>query len=190
MLQVFSEKLQKWSQTWQHDIKDVDWGDDDPGHFVNDNNLEDYLVDDVEEPTEETEETPASTSPKAPTTPTTPGYMDELPTTNEYLTPDAVREVVYQDIEELLSDAMSSEPHETIGFDYTNRHGTYAGWRIVEPHYTFLAYTTGNNILVIWDRDVRDIRAFIIGNIHPNGVRYEGEKFAPKMEIMKGISSV
>ena len=79
---------------------------------------------------------------------------------------------------------------EAIGFDYTNRHGAYAGWRIVEPHYTFYAYTTGNLVLVTWDRDVQDIRAFIVGNIHPNGVRYEGETFSPKPEIMRGISSV
>jgi hypothetical protein len=37
--------------------------------------------------------------------------------------------------------------------------------RIIEPHYIFPAKTTGNDILVTYDRSVRHIRAFIVDNI-------------------------
>lgn len=37
--------------------------------------------------------------------------------------------------------------------------------RIIEPHYLFRARTTGNNIVVTWDRSVREIRAYIVDNI-------------------------
>ena len=76
---------------------------------------------------------------------------------------------------------------QVITFDYTNRFGQYAGTRTVEPHYTFIAKTTGNEVLVTHDRGQNDIRAFIVGNIHPYGVRYEGLTFEPKGEIMRGI---
>ena len=190
MLKVYSSQIKKWSQTWQDEIEDVDWGDDDPSHLVSDENLGDYLVDEVEKP-QQTPEMPVS--PTIPTIPTIPEGRDEIPTIDENLTPDAVKEIIYDDVNRLLDDAMKSnqpdEFPETIGFDYTNRHGAYAGWRTVEPHYIFHAYTTGNMILVTWDRDINDIRAFIIGNIHPNGVRYVGEIFSPKPEIMRGIIS-
>lgn len=37
--------------------------------------------------------------------------------------------------------------------------------RIIEPHYMFRARTTGNDIVVTWDRSVREIRAYIVNNI-------------------------
>jgi len=77
--------------------------------------------------------------------------------------------------------------NEVISFDYTDRHGRNAGRRIVEPYYTFIARTTGNEILVTFDKTKNDIRAFIVGNIHPYGVRYEDVQFEPKSEIMKGV---
>lgn len=186
MLKIYSSHIRRWSQTWRDEIEDVDWFGENDDHLVGDDNLKDYLVDDIEEPTKEEHPQQEQFTDE----PTRPDYMDEIPTTNEYLTPDAIKEIIYKDPDSLLEDAMKSEPPEVIGFDYTNRHGAYAGWRTVEPHYVFYAYTTGNMVLVTWDRDVQDIRAFIVGNIHPNGVRYEGEKFAPRSEIMKGISSI
>jgi len=198
MFKIHSSNI-KQSQEWLDDTKDVDWFGDEPdlpGRLVGDENLGDYLVDDIEEePTAPHDIEDLETEPTdiQPTQPERPDHRDEIPTLNEMLTPNATREVVYDNIDQLLSDAMKSnkpgKQPDVIGFDYTNRHGAYAGWRIVEPHYTFYATTTGNSILVTWDRDVEDIRAFIVGNIHPKGVRYIGENFIPKPEIMKGISS-
>ena len=185
MFQVYSSIFSKWSQTWQDEVGDIDWGEDETEHLVDDDNLQDYLVDEIE-PEEISPEAPQSLPPTA--EPVVPEHVQEIPTINEYLTPDAVREVVYANVDDLLDDSMMAAPPEVVGFDYTNRHGAYAGWRTVEPHYIFHAYTTGNMVLVTWDRDVQDIRAFIVGNIHPNGVRYEGENFTPRSEIMRGIS--
>ncbi len=84
------------------------------------------------------------------------------------------------------------DQNELISFHYTtrdygNKPGHYAGIRTVEPHYTFVAYTTGNEVLVSYDRTADDIRAFIIANIGENGVRHEGIKFSDRPEIMVGI---
>lgn len=187
MLRVVNSSLYKSSQSWRDEIEDVDWGDESPDKLVDENNLDDYLVDDVEEITEPTQqpEPPQPHIPESTPAPPVEDFRDEIPTINEILTPDATREVIYSTAEDMIADAISRQ--EAIGFDYVNRHGAYAGWRTVEPHYTFHAYTTGNMILVTWDRDVNDIRAFIIGNIQPNGVRYEDEMFDPKNEIMIGI---
>ncbi len=193
MYKLTSKKITKVQQSWRDDVEDVDWFDDesnDRRHLVNDDNLNEYLADEVEQ------QQPVERLPdEAP-----PDYRDEIPTTDEVMTPDAIKEVLYQDPFSLVSDAMSHKDEqgqstpEVIGFDYINRHGFYAGHRIVEPHYTFLAYSTGNLVVVTFDRDVQDIRAFIVqskdgkGGIQPNGVRYEGEVFQPKSEIMVGTS--
>jgi len=187
MFKVTSANFRKQSQTWMDEIEDVDWGDDTPeDRLVNENNLPEFLVDEVEEAEPEVPPTPTPTpTPESPLEPAEPDYREELPTLNEILTPNAEREVIYPAANDLIEDAI--DRNEVIGFDYINRHGAYAGWRTVEPHYTFYAYTTGNMILVSWDRDVNDIRAFIIGNIQPNGVRYEGEVFNAKSQIMVGV---
>lgn len=186
MLRIVNANLIKSSQTWQEEIEDVDWGDEDTDRLVDETNLDDYLVDNVEENPELPQEPPQPPHrPEIPEGAPPEDYRSEIPTINEILTPDATREIIYPAADELISDAISRR--EVIGFDYVNRHGAYAGWRTVEPHYTFYAYTTGNMILVTWDRDVNDIRAFIIGNIQPNGVRYEDEIFDPKTQIMVGI---
>jgi len=186
MLRIVNSSVNKQSQSWRDDIEDVDWGDDPgmdvPGKLVDENNMDDYLVDN--EP-DRSEVEPRQPAPKSPEEPTGDDYRSEIPTINEILTPDATREIIYPTPDDMISDAIARR--EAIGFDYINRHGAYAGWRTVEPHYTFYAYTTGNMILVTWDRDVNDIRAFIIGNIQPNGVRYEDELFDPKGQIMVGV---
>lgn len=117
-------------------------------------------------------------------------FQQEIPTRNENLgIPAETREIIYDGDEgkttdQMLVDAMAAT--EVVSFDYTNRFGQYAGTRTVEPHYTFDAVSTGNEVLVTWDRDVNDIRAFIVGNIHPFGVRYKDVNFQPRGEIMRG----
>ena len=53
--------------------------------------------------------------------------------------------------------------------------------RDVEPHGTFHAETTGNEIMVTFDRTVGDIRAFIISNITAYAVA--DEEFEPKFRV-------
>ncbi|NMC63304.1 MAG: hypothetical protein GYA55_09065 [SAR324 cluster bacterium] len=86
----------------------------------------------------------------------------------------------YDDINQLIRDSLGQY---VIKFDYTTRHGIFTPDRIVEPHRTFVA-STGNNILLTYDRTVGDIRGFIIGNIKPGGVLYENT-FEIKPEIMR-----
>ena len=173
----------KTAQDWREEIRDVDWGDDeDPRdqRAVDDENLDRYLVDEIEKPPE-----PPQRPPEAP-----PSIIDEtreeIPTANELLgIPEGTREIPHPSPNDLVNEGMNNA--ELIGFDYTNRHGAYAGFRVIEPHYTFVAKTTGNEVMVGYDRDVNDIRAFIVGNIHPNGVRYESIEFEPRPEIMRGV---
>lgn len=151
---------------------------------IDDDNYENYLVDDVEGngPTEyiydELPETETETG--------QPNFMDELPLGNELLgIPEDTREISYFSPIQLVYDGI--DKNEVISFQYTNRHGEYAGLRTVEPHYTFIAKTTGNEVLVTYDRDINDIRAFIVSNIHPQGVRYENVRFEDRPEIMQGV---
>jgi len=53
--------------------------------------------------------------------------------------------------------------------------------RDVEPHGTFHAETTGNEIMVTFDRTVGDIRSFIISNITAYAVA--DEEFEPKFRV-------
>lgn len=180
MFKVFSSKLKKYQQSWREEIEDVDWFDDDG--VIDEDNYEGYLADEVEDPRDENIPIP----PQNQGIPRQPNFMEEIPTVNEALgIPADTREVIYASGWELANDGINKK--EIIGFPYTNRHGMYAGFRTVEPHYTFLARTTGNEILVSFDLDVNDIRAFIIGNIHSNGVRYEDVVFAPRDSIMIGV---
>lgn len=87
-----------------------------------------------------------------------------LETTEQYT------QKAYNDPFEMIQESLG---FNIITFDYTNRHGMYAGQRTVEPHDWFVAPTTGNHILVGYDLGVNDIRAFIINNIHPGGIRHE-----------------
>lgn len=184
MLKVTSKLI--LSQYWMDEIQDVDWGDEDAeDRLVNENNLPEYLVDDLEKSDEKHDDRP-SLNPDTYQSQDADDYRSEIPTLNENLLPGAEREIIYNSVDQLITDSINQK--EVIGFDYINRHGAYAGWRTVEPHYTFYAYTTGNKVLVTWDRDVGDIRAFIVGNIQNNGVRYEGAMFEPKGQIMVGVT--
>lgn len=192
MLKIVSSELSSLGQSFFDEIEDVDWGDDlqdarpdiggrisphGPQGVIDEGNYENYEPTSIETPTEEqlsTEPTPADP------------YQREIPVGNELLgIPPETAEIEYDNPKQLVYDGIDN--NEVISFDYTNRHGQYAGTRTVEPHYTFIAQTTGNEVLVTFDRDQNDIRAFIVGNIHPFGVRYEDVQFEPRGEIMKGI---
>lgn len=183
MLKLSSHKL---AQTWMDEIRDVDWGDNVPDSnetpgIVNEDNLDEYLADEVEK---DPDEWPIGQQP-VPTD--VDEVRDEIPAANELLgIPEGTKEISYPSGQSLLYEAMDRA--EVVSFEYTNRHGDYAGLRTVEPHYAFVAPTTGNEVVVTFDRDVNDIRAFIIGNIHPGGVRYEGITFNPRGEIMRGVA--
>lgn len=186
MLKITSNK--KISQThWMDEIRDIDWGDDDidlgrehsSEGVVDEDNLDQFLVDDIEEPNPNKRKQPK-------TEVADETFLDELPLGNENLgIPPNTKEITYKNSKNLVYDGIDSK--EVISFEYTNRHGMYVGLRTVEPHYAFIGQTTGNEVVVTFDRDISDIRAFIIGNIHPNGVRYKDIKFSPKSEIMRGV---
>lgn len=162
----------KTSQTFLDEIRD---DVEEPERSINEDNYEDYLVDEVEDRPIPREEYPSDNE-----------FISEIPTGNELLgIPADTPEKIYQNPLDLVYDGI--DKNEVISFHYTNRNGDYSGLRTVEPHYTFVAYTTGNEVLVSYDRDVNDIRAFIISNIHPDGVRYKGVKFEDRPEIMVGI---
>ena len=57
--------------------------------------------------------------------------------------------------------------------------------RIIEPHDFFLAKSTGNKILVSYDRTVGDIRAFIVSNIL--WIDVLDDEFVPKFQIENQI---
>lgn len=92
---------------------------------------------------------------------------------------------IYEDPYKLIYDAIQNI--EIISFNYTSKKGKFST-RTIEPHYTHIAMT-GNELVIGFDLDIQDIRAFIIGNIHINGVRYIDMKFSPKSEIMQGYST-
>lgn len=165
---------------WMEDVEDPDFGDT-PG-LVNDQNLNDYLVDEIEK--EQAEQ-----------------FNPEqgLPTDYQAI-PDSMgfKPVPYPAPQQLVDDGM--ENMELIGFHYTTKDGIDAGWRVVEPHYTFIPRTTMSGLVLVGfdqtpgiDTSRGRIRSFIVGNIWNNGVRYEGsnELFnngqGPRSEIMRGV---
>jgi hypothetical protein len=179
MLKISSNHYLKVAQNFMDELKDVDWGDDDqaddaPG-FINNDNYNDYLADEMDEQPEGRPEIKPELAPQP--TQQQPEQQPQEQTQYE--------EESYDSPQFLVNDGI--ENGELISFDYTTRHGIYAGYRTVEPHYTFISTNTGNEILVTFDRNYNDIRAFIVGNIHPYGVRYKGIKFQPKPEIMVGV---
>lgn len=190
MLKIITAELHRLGQSFLDEIQDVDWGDGTPPDrggrisphgpqgVINEDNFENYEPTAIEEPIEQQ----LPTEPQEGILP----YQREIPIGNELLgIPEGTQETEYDNTQQLVYDGI--DRNEVISFDYTNRHGQYAGTRTVEPHYTFMARTTGNEVLVTFDRDQNDIRAFIVGNIHPFGVRYEEVQFDPRGEIMRGI---
>lgn len=187
MLKITNAELRVLGQSFFDEIDDVDWGGDpDPRkRYVSKSDApmphgeQGIIGDDVFEDFEpgSVEDIPSGEVPEG---------REEIPMGDQNLgIPEEAQEVEYDDSKQLVYDGIDGS--EVVSFDYTNRFGMYAGTRTVEPHYTFVASTTGNEVLVTWDRDQGDIRAFIVGNIHPFGVRYEGVQFQPRGEIMRGI---
>lgn len=190
MLKVTNAELHRFGQSFLDEMEDVDWGDPDPQRRTPYVSKEDsppmphgqqgIIGDDLFENFE-----PGSAEEASEDIPA-PEAREEIPMGNEMLgIPEGTQEIEYNSGKDLVYDGID-EGH-VVSFDYTNRFGAYAGTRTVEPHYTFVATTTGNEVLVSFDRDQGDIRAFIVGNIHPYGVRYEGVQFEPRGEIMRGI---
>jgi hypothetical protein len=209
MLKIVTSKLHRWSESFFDEMADADWGGPAPdiGNIgrispgpdkptnriephgpqgvINEDNYIDYEPSYVDK-------NPESQMPVRDS-----DYSPEMQMEDEEVgIPRGTKTVPYDGSEDPFSGQSQNQQkqvydgidnNEVISFDYTTRHGRYAGRRIVEPHYTFPARTTGNEVLVTFDRTKNDIRAFIVGNIHPNGVRYENVLFEPRGEIMKGI---
>jgi len=203
MLKVVNSKLHRLGQSFLDEV----WGDEDDGRIspgpeeptgkitphgpqgvINEQNYSQYEPTNIEEPVEDQ---PTMYQRGEPT-----GYSQDIPTNEELGVSEEAREIEYDgsvdpntgrnlDQQQQVYDGIDN--NEVISFDYTNRFGQNAGRRVVEPHYTFVARTTGNEVLVTFDRTKNDIRAFIVGNIHPYGVRYENVLFEPRGEIMRGI---
>ena len=74
----------------------------------------------------------------------------------------------------------AKEHNEVIRINYTTEHNTNLN-RDVEPHGTFYARTTHRTILVVFDRTVNAIRAFIIKNI--NALDFTGNRFQKKFVV-------
>jgi hypothetical protein len=94
-----------------------------------------------------------------------------------------IQEILYTNGQDLAIDGRNNK--ELIEFDYVTRHGRHIH-RLVEPHHIFISKSSGGPVLVTWDRSVNDIRAFIIGGVQPNGVRYEGSEFPNRPQLQKG----
>ncbi len=189
---------------WFDEIQDVEWDDGSQGSYpgklvekpekgqvIDDDELSKILVDDVEDH-RGAQPPQYGHLPEIPREQTEPSYLDEIPTSNEELgIPEGTKETVYdkdyldeRGVDYQLSGAQLSEDAnaysgtgEVISFNYTNRFGDYAGYRTVQPH--ILRWNANKNhwYLVSWDLDVNDVRAFIVGLIWPDGVRYEGASF-------------
>jgi len=181
MLRIVNSQLKRLGQSFLDELGDIEW---DEGHgdqgAINEENYEDFLADEREK---------EEASNYDPRTGLRPDYVPEPGVPN-------VRQIAYK-LEDgktpadLVYDGIDNT--EVIEFEYTTRHGDNVGYRRVEPHYTFMATTTGNEVLVTYDltpgidESKGRIRAFIVGNIHPNGVRYQGDNFEPRGEIMRGV---
>ncbi len=151
--------LKKAQENFWEDIRDVDWGGDAPeDRGTSDLDYERYLVDDFEPE-------PDPNIPPGPVDPADAGIMDTVQTKT------------YDNPFNLIAESLGYAP---ISFYYTTIKGADIGQRIVEPHDWKIA-ETGNALVVAYDLTpgIDDsngrIRSFIIGNIHPGGVRYEGE---------------
>lgn len=196
MLKVASKNLSKWSQTY-YDPDDIDEETlrrrqgipnqptpprqpQPKARFINDENYEQYEPSTIDSQPEQ------------------PDWMGEVPTGRdlvpenskeieydiglENVPPEQQQEASYDSVNRLIDDGLKQR--EVIGFEYILKNGKYGGRRIVEPHYTFIPYTTDSGeILVTYDLTRENdpngaIRAFIIKNIQPQAlVRYEGAYF-------------
>lgn len=185
--------IKKIAQSFLDEIENIDWGQDDQDADLLDST--DLLDNEVPETygdqgivnEDNYEEYEPATTDTDPLSDDLDIEKDRTEYQKEILgIPEETEEIEYSNSRQLIYDGIDNT--EVISFDYTTRFGQFAGTRTVEPHYTFVANTTGNEVLVTFDRDYNDIRSFIVGNIHPFGVRYNKVKFLPKNKIMRGIA--
>lgn len=180
MLKIFN--FNKTAQSFLDELQDVDWFSDEledeyPPRYsqqqkINENNYADYLADDIENAENNKDDNMPSTDNEF----NYSVFDNEQGPSSEYDDP-------YQ----LINDGM--DYNRIISFDYVTRNGNYIGTRVVEPHYVFVANSTGNTILVSYDRNVNDIRAFIISqrNMPMGGKLYTDVEFRPRQELFLGI---
>tara|TARA_Y100000034_G_scaffold136138_1_gene211028 strand:- start:11970 stop:12539 length:570 start_codon:yes stop_codon:yes gene_type:complete len=76
--------------------------------------------------------------------------------------------------------AWAEQNQEAVKIYYQTKGGVTVE-REVEPHGEFFAKTTGNQILVTFDRTAGDIRAFIVPNIMYH--MFMGDRFEPKFAV-------
>ena len=147
MLRTVSSKLTKAAQySFLEEIPD---DAEDPARGINEENYNKYLVDDIEKGPQEHEEYPQ---------PQPGDFLSEMPMGNEMVgvPPESLQKRYDNNPFGLVNDGINN--NELISFHYTTRDygdrvGHYAGLRTVEPHYTFVAHTTGNEVLLnnrIW----------------------------------------
>jgi len=177
MLNIISGKIKKYFQ-----LQNKGNNEDPATQLINDDNVNDFLADEIEG---RDNADPLQTQTTEPQDQLDQPYIKPDKGTSDALSPNKTGEVPYPSASALISSGIAKR--EAVGFEYITRHGLDIGWRVVEPHYIFYAPSTNNLILVSWDRHVSDIRAFIVGNIKQNGVRYRGEVFQPHNSIMVGI---
>lgn len=179
----------------------VDWGDDsqDAQFDLPENQWEDYIVDDVENTEDEefsdlyqksddsagafSDDFDYDSTMEPAESPM--GLQTEDRQEDQYL-PDGEQLEIEEEVPnpyDLINMSMSNPP-KLIKFDYTTKNGRFTTNRVVEPHRTFVASSTGNEILLTYDRTVGDIRGFIVGNIKPFGVLYRNT-FTRRPEIMR-----
>ncbi len=187
MFKLTSKKLSKWSQSFMDELEDVDWGDDTPTRRRRIRKPQNRLPEEpIEQQPVQPERQPRILHDEYNLTDDieedAETFMDEMP-----LGRDNIEETPYTDPYLLVNDAMANL--NIIQFEYTDRHGFYRGVRKVEPHFTFVAPTTNNFNVMCFDLLQNDIRTFIVGNIHPNGVRLEDENFDTnsRPEIWRGV---
>lgn len=199
MLKIQSPYLIKKAQGFYDEFrKGIDWGDDDfqsPWERYLEDNVEEYTED---YPQEYQQQYPGEMTGNQDNI--IQEFLPELPEDQDFYTPEDRRltgyeegdtdvlngetlivDGIYDNVSALLSESMGKK---IIKIDYTTRFGIFTSDRVVEPHRTFTATTTGNQILLTFDRTVNDIRGFIIGNIKPGGVKYKNT-FVVKPEIMR-----
>ncbi len=196
MLKIVTAELYRLGQSFLDELEDVDWGDDAPPDrgrisphgpqgVIDEGNFEQYEPGTIE-PQQGQEQVPLDEEPDR-------GFLDEIPEDmfeiDPLEPPEGTNEIIYTGqspytMRQLAKDGI--DKLEVITFEYIDRFNEYRGTRKVQPHYTFVAPTTGNEILVTWDLEKQGIRAFIVGNMNPYGVRYEGFNFNPRGDIMTG----
>ncbi len=132
---------------------------EDIDQILEDTHDEGYMVPEVEE-VPPVPEAPVPEAP-VPNVPITEEEFPEFPTTYDAM-------------------QWADQNNESVRIWYKTKAGKDLE-REIEPHGQFLAKSTGNQILVVFDKTVGEIRAFILNNIMY--YVFSGEKFEPKFVL-------